>query len=72
MIDDLMPDIATNPLLRSLKGRMRVTEGLRGNAVWVREPDPATGEVERFATPLLLALVSMWKALGQPASVSLT
>ena len=57
IIADNMPDIATNPLLKFLKKRMRVTEGLRGNAFWVREPDPATGKVVRFATPLLLALI---------------
>ena len=57
IIADHMPDIANNPLLKFLKRHMRVTEGLRGNAFWVREPDPATGKVQRFATPLLLALV---------------
>lgn len=57
IIADNMPDIANNPLLKFLKKRMRVTEGLRGNAFWVREPDPATGKVVRFATPLLLALI---------------
>ena len=57
IIADHMPDIATNPLLKFLKKHMRVTEGLRGNAFWVREPDPATGKVVRFATPLLLALI---------------
>ncbi len=57
IIADHVPDIASNPLLKFLKRRMRVTEGLRGNAFWVREPDPATGKVERFATPLFLALV---------------
>ncbi len=56
-IADHVPDIANNPLLKALQRRMRVTDGLRGNAFWVREPDPATGKVERFATPLLLALV---------------
>ena len=50
-------DIANNPLLKFLKKRMRVTEGLRGNAFWVHEPEPATGKLTRFATPLLLALV---------------
>jgi TerC family integral membrane protein len=30
---------------------------LRGNAFWVRETDPKTGKLERFATPLFLALV---------------
>lgn len=57
VIADHVPDIASNPLLKFLKRHLRVTEGLRGNAFWVREPDPKTGRLERFATPLLLALV---------------
>lgn len=54
---DHEPDIANNPLLKWLKRHLRVTEGLRGSAFWVREADPRTGRVERFATPLLLALL---------------
>ncbi len=54
---DHEPDIANNPLLKWLKKHMRVTEGLRGSAFWVKERDPRTGRVERFATPLLLALL---------------
>ncbi len=54
---DHEPDIANNPLLKFLKKHMRVTDGLRGNAFWVKEPDPKTGRVERFATPLFLALL---------------
>jgi tellurite resistance protein TerC len=57
IIADHVPDIANNPLLKFLKRHMRVTDGLRGNAFWVRETDPASGKVVRFATPLLLALV---------------
>lgn len=57
VIADHMPDIASNPLLKFLKRHLRVTDGLRGNAFWVRETDPKTGKVERFATPLFLALV---------------
>jgi tellurite resistance protein TerC len=57
IIADHVPDIADNPLLKLLKRRLRVTDGLRGNAFWVREHDPATGRLERFATPLFLALV---------------
>ena len=57
IIADHMPDIANNPLLKFLKRHMRVTDGLRGNAFWVHEPDPASGKLVRFATPLLLALV---------------
>ncbi len=57
IVADHVPDIANNPLLKFLRRHMRVTDGLRGNAFWVREADPATGRLERFATPLLLALV---------------
>ena len=57
IIADHVPDIANNPLLKFLKRHMRLTDGLRGNAFWVHEPDPASGKVVRFATPLLLALV---------------
>ncbi|MBA4342887.1 MAG: hypothetical protein C0423_12135 [Methylibium sp.] len=57
IIADHMPDIANNPLLKYLKRHLRVTDGLRGNAFWVHETDPATGKVVRFATPLFLALV---------------
>ena len=57
IIADHVPDFANNPLLKFMKRHLRVTDGLRGNAFWVREPDPATGKVVRFATPLFLALV---------------
>jgi tellurite resistance protein TerC len=57
IIADHMPDIANNPLLKLLKRHMRVTDGLRGNAFWVRETDTRTGKLERFATPLFLAPV---------------
>jgi tellurite resistance protein TerC len=57
IIADHVPDIANNPLLKFLKRHMRVTEGLRGNAFWVHESDPTTGKVQRFFTPLFLALV---------------
>jgi tellurite resistance protein TerC len=43
--------------LKFLKRRMSVTEGLRGNAFFVRETDPKTGKLTRFATPLFLALI---------------
>ena len=54
---DHMPDIANNPVLKFLRKRMRVTDGLHGNAFFVHQPDPATGKVVRWATPLFLALV---------------
>jgi tellurite resistance protein TerC len=57
VIADHMPDIANNPVLKFLKRHVRLTDGLRGNAFWVREHDPATGRLALFATPLFLALV---------------
>ncbi len=51
------PDIANNRLLNWVRRHVRVTEGLRGHAFLVREPDPATGRVRLHATPLLLALM---------------
>jgi len=57
IIADHIPDIANNPLLKFLKRHVRVTDGLRGHAFWVRESDPATGRLERFSTPPFLALV---------------
>ena len=53
---DHRPDLERNPLLRLLRRFLRVTPQLRGNAFFVREPDPATGRPALWATPLLLAL----------------
>jgi tellurite resistance protein TerC len=50
-------NLADNAVLKFMRRRMNVTEGLRGNAFFVREPDPKTGKLVRFATPLFLALV---------------
>jgi len=56
MVADHMPDIASNPVLKFLRKRMKVTDGLHGNAFFVHQPDPATGKPVRWATPLFLAL----------------
>ncbi|MFC0200379.1 TerC/Alx family metal homeostasis membrane protein [Paracoccus rhizosphaerae] len=50
-------DMAENKLLAFLRRRMRVTDQLHGHDFIVRQPDPRTGKVVRFATPLLLALI---------------
>jgi tellurite resistance protein TerC len=50
-------DIASNPILKFLRARMRVTDRLHGRRFLVRLPDPsAGGRAAWFATPLLLAL----------------
>ena len=55
--DDKEMDLTTNPVLRFLRKRFRVTETLHGNAFLVKQPDPATGKVATYMTPLLLALI---------------
>lgn len=51
------PDLHANPLLRFLKRRFHVTDEIEGHDFFVKRPDPATGRVVRYATPLFLALV---------------
>jgi tellurite resistance protein TerC len=57
VIADNMPDIGNNPVLKFMRKRMRVTERIESNAFFVNAPDPLTGKVVRWATPLFLALV---------------
>ena len=57
LMADHAPDIENNVILRFLKKRMRVTNEIAGQSFFVYKPDPATGKVVRYATPLFLALV---------------
>ncbi len=50
-------DIAHNPILQFVQKHLRVTEQLHGEKFIVRQPDPKTGKLVLFATPLLMALV---------------
>lgn len=54
---DQKPDIASNPVLRFMRKRLRVTETLHGERFWVRLPEASTGKMVLWATPLLLCLV---------------
>lgn len=51
------PDLANNRLLKFMRKRFRVTEELHGQRFFVDQPDPKTGKIARFMTPLFLALV---------------
>ncbi len=55
--DDTAMDVSQNPVLRFMKRRMNVTETLHGNAFFVKQADPKSGNLVTFATPLFLALV---------------
>jgi tellurite resistance protein TerC len=50
-------DIADNPLLKWLRKHLRVTDKLHGQAFAVKQPDPKTGKIVWFFTPLFLALI---------------
>ncbi len=50
-------DVEGSPILRFLRARLPITDGLHGERFWVRQADPRTGQLRTFATPLLLALL---------------
>jgi tellurite resistance protein TerC len=51
------PDVSKNPVVRFMKKHMRVTDELHAQRFFVRQPDPKTGKLVLWATPLFLALV---------------
>jgi tellurite resistance protein TerC len=50
-------DVASNPVLKFLRRKLPVTDGLRQEHFFVREADEKTGKLKTFITPLFLALV---------------
>jgi tellurite resistance protein TerC len=50
-------DVSSNPVLKFLRRKLPVTDGLRQERFFVREPDEKTGKLKTFITPLFLALV---------------
>ena len=50
-------DLGNDPLVKFMRRRFRVTEKLEGQHFFVRQPDPKTGRVATFVTPLFLALM---------------
>ena len=56
-MSDKSHDIGDNPLLRLLKRRLRVTDELHGERFLVKLPDPKTGRLATFVTPVFLALI---------------
>jgi tellurite resistance protein TerC len=57
VLADREHDIASNPVLRSMRRRFNVTDRLHGDSFLVRQPHPVTGKPVIFMTPLFLALV---------------
>ncbi len=50
-------DLSQNPILRFMRRRFRVTDEIESHDFFVKKPDPRTGKLVRYMTPLFLALV---------------
>jgi tellurite resistance protein TerC len=57
VVGDKEPEIGHNPLVRFLRRRFNVTDEHQGQAFFVKKPDPRTGRMVWFMTPLFMALV---------------
>ena len=50
-------DVSANPVLKFVRRKFNVTDGLHGGKFWVRLADSTTGKSTWFMTPLFLALI---------------
>ncbi len=57
LVGDKEMDVSQNPVLKFMKKRMNVTDEIHGHDFFVKKPDPVSGKLVRYATPLFLALV---------------
>jgi tellurite resistance protein TerC len=55
--DDDHADFSENKIYKFLSKRLNLTEELHGNAFAVDKPNPTTGKMTRYFTPLFVALV---------------
>lgn len=51
--------VETNPVVRFLRSRFNITDQLEGQKFFIRQPDPKTGKMALFITPLFLALMTI-------------
>lgn len=57
MMADHVTDIGNNPVLKFMNKHFRITDTLHGQKFFVKQPDPKTGTLITFVTPLFVALV---------------
>jgi len=57
LMGDKQPDIESNPLLKFMRRKFRITKELHGSQFLVRQPEEKTGKLKLFMTPLLVALI---------------
>lgn len=58
-IGDKEPEIDSNPAIGFLRRRFNVTDEHHGQDFFVKKPDPRTGKMVWFMTPLFMALVTL-------------
>jgi len=51
------PDIGNNPLLKYMRRHFRITDQIHGEHFLVKQPDPKTGKLVTWMTPLMVALI---------------
>ncbi len=56
-VGDSLPEMGDNPVVKLLRRRFNVTDEHHGQNFFVRKPDPKTGRLVWFMTPLFMALV---------------
>ncbi len=56
-MSDHEKDMGDNKLIKFLRKHLRVTDELHDHKFFIKKPDPQTGKLRRFATPLFLALL---------------
>jgi tellurite resistance protein TerC len=56
-IGEQQADLSDNPVLKFVRRHFRVTDELHGKSFVVKLPDPKSGRLVRFMTPLALALI---------------
>jgi tellurite resistance protein TerC len=54
---DKQYDVGASPVLVWVRKRFNVTDELHGEKFWVKQPDPKSGKLAWFMTPLFLALI---------------
>lgn len=57
VMGDEKPDIENNPVLKLLRRMFRITPILHKERFFVRQPDPKTGKVVTWITPLFVGLI---------------
>ena len=57
--DDDEHEIGSNPLARSMRKALRVTDDLHGGRFIIKAPDPGSGKLVRWVTRLFLCLVTI-------------